>query len=268
MPAPIMTPHALITGASAGIGADLARLLARNGYGVVLVARSPERLEAVAVELRATGAPVLALSIDLSAPGAVASLHEQITKAGLDIEVLVNDAGFGMHGPFIELDPARQLEMIQVNVAALTALTRRFAPDMVRRGHGRILNVASTAAFQPGPLMAVYCATKAYVLSFSEAIREELRGTGVSVTCVAPGATVTRFSEVADMAETRLFRSHTMASVAVAEAAYAAMQNGKALVVPGMRNRLLAMLTRLVPIGATARVARRVLEDVPAAERR
>ena len=261
------TQHALITGASAGIGADLARRFARDGYGLVLVARSPERLEAVASELRAIGVPVLALSIDLSVPGAAATVHDQVTRAGLDIEVLVNDAGFGMHGRFIELDAARQLEMIQVNVAALTALTRRFAPAMVQRGRGRILNVASTAAFQPGPLMAVYCATKAYVLSFSEAIGDELRGTGVSVTCVAPGPTVTRFREVAGMAASKLFRSHTMASASVAEAAYTAMKNGKALVVPGMRNLLLAMIARLAPIGVGARVARHLLENVPAADR-
>ncbi len=254
--------NVLITGASSGIGADLARVFAREGHDLVLVARSRDRLDALARELRdAHGAAARVLPIDLSAPGAAGVVRERVAQEGIDIEVLVNDAGFGMRGPFAELDPARQLEMIQVNLVALTELTRLFVPDMVRRGAGRILNVASTAAFQPGPLMAVYCATKAYVLSLSEALAEELRGSGVTVTCVTPGATETGFGEIAGVSATRLFRSGTMSSRAVAESAYSALNKGVPLVVPGFRNRLLSASVRFLPIPTAARVARSFLEN-------
>jgi short-subunit dehydrogenase len=254
--------NVLITGASSGIGADLARVVAREGHDLVLVARSRDRMDELARELReSTGAVARVLPIDLSVPGAAGTLKEQVTRERLAVDVLVNNAGFGMRGPFIELDPARQLEMIQVNLVALTELTRLFVPDMVRRGAGRILNVASTAAFQPGPLMTVYCATKAYVLSFSEALAEELKGSGVTVTCVAPGATETGFGEIASVSATRLFRSGTMSSRAVAEAAWAATRKGAALVVPGWRNRLLSVSVRFVPTRTAARMARVLLEN-------
>lgn len=201
------------------------------------------------------------MPIDLSVPGAAGAVRGRVAREGVVVDVLVNDAGFGMRGPFVELDPARQLEMIQVNLVALTELTRLFVPDMVRRGAGRILNVASTAAFQPGPLMAVYCATKAYVLSFSEALADELRGSGVTVTCVAPGATATGFGEIAGVTGTRLFRSGTMSSGAVAESAYAATKRGVPLAVPGCRNRVLSASVRFLPIRTAARVARLFLEN-------
>lgn len=252
---------ALITGASSGIGAELARVFAREGHDLILVARSRDRLDALAREIRgAHAATVRVFPTDLSVPGAARALHERVAREGTLVDAIVNDAGFGMRGSFVELDPARQLEMIQVNVVALTELTRLFLPEMVRRGAGRVLNVASTAAFQPGPLMAVYCATKAYVLSFSEALAEEVKGSGVTVTCVAPGATETGFGEIAGVSATRLFRAGTMSSSAVAEAAYAATRKGIALVVPGCRNRLLSASARLVPIATAARVARRLLE--------
>jgi len=261
-PEPRKRSNVLITGASGGIGADLARVFAREGHDLVLVARSRERLDALAREIRdAHGAAARVLPVDLSVPGAAGALHERLAREGVLLDVLVNNAGFGMRGPFVELDPARQLEMIQVNLVALTEITRLFAPDMVRRGAGRILNVASTAAFQPGPLMAVYCATKAYVLSFSEALAEELRDSGVSVTCVAPGATDTGFGEVAGVSTTRLFRSGTMSSRSVAEAAYGAASKGVALVVPGCRNRLLSASVRFLPLRSAARVARHFLEN-------
>ena len=254
--------NVLITGASSGIGADLARVFAREGHDLILVARSRERLDALARELRdAYGATARVVPIDLSVPGAADMVRDRVAQEGIDVDVLVNDAGFGMRGSFVELDPGRQLEMIQVNLVALTQLTRLFVPDMVRRGTGRILNVASTGAFQPGPLMAVYCATKAYVLSFSQALAEELRGSGVTVTCVAPGATETGFGDVAGVSATRLFRSGTMSSSAVAEAAYAATSKGAALAVPGCRNRLLSASVRFLPIPTAARVARLFLEN-------
>ncbi len=260
--APRQHRNVLITGASSGIGAELARVYAREGHDVFLVARCEERLNALARELRRDhGATTRVIPIDLSVSGAPAAVRDRVMAEGVSVDVLVNDAGFGMNGPFIELDAARQLAMLQVNVVALTELTRLFAPEMVRRGGGRILNVASIAAFQPGPGMAVYCATKAYVLSFSEALANELRGSGVTVTCVAPGATESRFASVAGVSESRLFRSGTMKSAEVAEAAYAATMNGKPLVVPGWRNRLLATSARLVPGPTAARVSRFFVES-------
>ncbi len=253
--------NVLVTGASSGIGADLARVFAREGYDLVLVARSRDRLDALARELQdAHGATARVVPIDLSVAGAARAVRERVAREGVEIDVLVNDAGFGVRGPFVDLDPARQMEMIQVNLVALTELTRLFVPDMVQRHAGRILNVASTAAFQPGPLMAVYFATKAYVLSFSEALAEELRGSGVTVTCVAPGATETGFGEIAGVSATRLFRSGTMSSSA-AEAAYAAANKGTTLAVPGCRNRILSASVRFLPISTAARVARRLMEN-------
>jgi short-subunit dehydrogenase len=254
--------NVLITGASSGIGARLSRVFAREGHDLVLVARTRERLDALARELReAHGTTARVIAMDLSVPGAPGAVRDRLAADSVEIDVLVNDAGFGMSGPFVELDAARQVALIQVNIVALTELTRLFAPDMVRRGAGRILNVASIAAFQPGPWMAVYCATKAYVLSFSEALSVELRDTGVTVTCVAPGATESGFSATAGVSASRLFRMGTMSSSAVAEAAYAATMRGRTLVVPGWRNRILASTARLVSGATAARVSRFLVED-------
>ncbi len=252
----------LVTGASSGIGADFARVFAGEGRDLVLVARSEAALRELARDLgERHGVKVHALALDLAAPGAARQLHSRVREMGLAVETLVNDAGFGMHGEFVSLDAGRQTEMMQLNVVALTELCRLFAPEMVRRGGGGILNVASTAAFQPGPLMAVYCATKAYVLSFSEALADELRPSGVAVTCLCPGPTRTRFGDAAGVSSARLFRaSEPMASLAVAEAGHAALRRRARLAVPGLRNRLLAASVRLVPISAAARVARRFLE--------
>jgi hypothetical protein len=252
----------LVTGASSGIGADLARLFAREGRQLVLVARSRERLETLSRELEEEhGIVARVLASDLASPGTAEAIHRELEAQGVLVDTLVNDAGFGMHGPFVELDAARQSQMVQVNAISLTEMCRLFAPGMVRRGHGRILNVASTAAFQPGPLMAVYCATKAYVLSFSEALANELRGAGVTVTCLCPGATETRFADAAGVSVARLFRAGAvMPSMAVAEAGHSALSRGADLEVPGFRNRLLAASVRLVPTRAAAGLARRFLE--------
>jgi uncharacterized protein len=165
----------------------------------------------------------------------------------VQIDVLVNNAGFGLHGSFAELPLDRQLQMIQLNITALTDLTRRFLPGMLQRGRGGVLNVASTAGFQPGPLMAVYYATKAYVLSFSEALAEEVAGTALRISCLAPGATATEFADVAGMQKTRLFRAGAMNAVEVARAGYDGWQRGKVLVIPGVTNRLGAFSVRLAP---------------------
>src|SRR5258708_3236253 len=190
-------PLALVTGASGGIGAALARELARHGYDLVLAARGVAAMEALAVELRQSGTAATVIAADLSRPGPAASLADEIAGRGLAIDVLVNNAGLGAAGRFARCDPARIGDMLQVNIVALTELTRLLLPGMIARGHGRVLLVASVAGFQPGPYMAAYFASKAYVLSLGEALAYELRGTGISVTVLCPGATATDFFAVA-----------------------------------------------------------------------
>jgi short-subunit dehydrogenase len=192
-----LRPVAVVTGASSGIGSDLARELARDGYDLVLVARRAEPMERLAEELKAYGSSAIVIAADLSKPGAATSLAGELDSLGLAVDVLINNAGVGGHGRFDCTDFVRLGEMLQLNVVALTELTRLLLPGMVARRRGRVMLVASTAAFQPGPQMAVYCATKAYVLSFGEAIAYELKGTGVTITTLCPGATATEFSRAA-----------------------------------------------------------------------
>lgn len=250
-------PTALVTGASSGIGLDLARILAEHGHDLVLVARSAGTLEQIAAELSSRhGISATALPTDLSDPGAPRALYDLLAARGVVVDILINNAGFGLLGRFDQSDERRLLEMIQVNVAALTELTRLFLPGMIQRNRGRIMNVASTAAFQPGPLMAVYYATKAYVLSLTEAIADELRDTNVTLTTLCPGPTRTNFGVVAHMLETHL--AHTpfmMTSEEVARQGYAAMMRGKRTVVTGRFNRLGAFSTRLVPRRLATRIA-------------
>lgn len=253
----------LVTGASSGIGADLARAFARSGRDLALVARSRERLEELARELVAAhGVHVRVVVSDLASPGAAGAIEAELRSDGLEVDTLVNNAGFGLRGSFVELDPGGQRDMIQVNVGALTELCRVFAQDMVRRGTGEILNVAGLAGVMPGPGMAVYCATKAYVLSFTQALASELRGTGVTVTCLSPGPTETRFGDTAGFAALRLFRvSAPMSSGRVAAAGLSALERGADLEVPGWRNRLLAASVRLVSTRTAAAIARHMLES-------
>src|SRR6266851_6869234 len=186
-------PLALVTGASGGIGAALARELARHGHDLVLAARGVAAMEALAVELREGGAGATVIAADLARPGAAASLADEIAQRGFAIDALVNNAGLGAAGRFDRCDPVRIGEILQVNIVALTELTRLLLPGMIARGHGRVMLVASVAGFQPGPRMAAYFASKAYVLSLGEALAYELRGTGISVTVLCPGATATNF---------------------------------------------------------------------------
>jgi short-subunit dehydrogenase len=245
----------LITGASSGIGRELARLFAADGARLVLVARSQDRLRELAAELAANhGAEAHVVPADLSRLASPGEVVEALAQRHLDVDVLVNNAGFGAHGSIAELGAERQLAMIDVNVAALTQLTALLLPGMLARRRGAILNVASTAAFQPGPNQAVYCATKAYVLSFTEALAEEVRGSGVKVSCLAPGATDTGFAAQADMAATRLFRGGVMDAARVARAGHDGLRHGKTLIVPGLRNRLLAFAVRLSPRVLVTRV--------------
>lgn len=247
---------ALVTGASSGIGAELARLLAQGRHDLVLVARQTRRLEELAQDLRQRfGIRATVMSKDLSAPAAAEEVYAQVQREGIQVDVLVNNAGFAVYGLFAGNSLESELQMIQVNLVALTSLTKLFLRGMVERGHGKILNVGSTGSFEPVPLASVYGATKAYILSFSEAIAEELRGTGVTVTALCPGATATEFAARADLAGARLFRSGVMSAREVALVGYRALMRGQTTVVAGLANKALIFSLRLAPRAAVARIA-------------
>lgn len=255
-----MTTTALITGASSGIGRDLAHEHARRQGDLVLVARRRDRLETLADDLRGRhGVDVVVLAGDLTQPGAVPALHAKVEKLGLKVDVLVNNAGFGGLGRFVEQDADRLADMVQLNIHALTGLTHTFLPAMVARGRGRVLNVASTAAFMPGPTQAVYFATKAYVLSFTEALAVELAGTGVTATALCPGPTTTEFARRANAADRRMFRTATATSADVASFGYRSMEAGRTVAVHGLGNRLLVLLTRGMPRSLVAKMVGRVM---------
>jgi short-subunit dehydrogenase len=249
---------ALITGASGGIGYELAKLFARDSYNLVLVARSADKLAQLASELeKAYQIRATVVAIDLSQQNGPDQVFAVTQNAGIEVDVLVNNAGFGQFGFYVETDLQEELGQIQLNIVSLTHLTKLYVRPMVERRHGRILNVASTAAFQPGPLMAVYYATKAYVLSFSEALSNELRGTGVTVTCLCPGPTATEFVKRASM---DMMKTPYMDAKTVAEIGYRAMLKGRPTVIAGKMNWLVAQSTRLAPRAWTAAIARKLQE--------
>ena len=246
----------LVTGASSGIGRELAHCFARDGHTCVLLARREDALRTLADTLRSTyGVEASVLPADLSAPDAADAIEAELRERALSVDVLVNNAGFGTRGPFAEADAEQQVNMVRVNVTALTHLTRLLLPDMLTRSRGGVLNVASTAAFQAGPNMSVYYATKAYVLSFSEGLAEEVADRGVTVTCLAPGPTRTPFVDKAGMNDTALLRvSAPMTAEAVARAGHDGFRNGETLVVPGWPNKIGAFLTRFAPRPLTRKV--------------
>jgi hypothetical protein len=253
-----MSKLALVTGASGGIGLEFARLLAGDGYDLALVARSAEKLEALAKQLRvAAGIRVEAIAMDLSSPDAARAVAQRVPRC----DVLINNAGFANNGRFDTLSFEDVRSEIALDVGVLTELTHAYLPGMIARGAGRILNVASTAAFLPGPFMAVYYAAKAYVLSFSEALWEELRGTGVSMTCLAPGATASGFQARAGVENTPLMRLPLANAAAVAVAGYRGMMRGKRLVVPGLTNNIVALCVRCVPRRLLLSVSRKLVEN-------
>ncbi|GGO32480.1 SDR family NAD(P)-dependent oxidoreductase [Deinococcus humi] len=253
------TSTALVTGASSGIGKGIARQLAAYGANLILVARSEGKLRALADELsRQHGVRADVIAADLSHPEAGQRLEDEVGARGLQVDLLVNNAGFGGFSEFFQQDPNEINEMIAVNVTILTDLTRRFLPPMLERGRGRVLNVASTAGFIPGPLMAVYYATKAYVLSFSEAVNEELRGTGLSVTALCPGPVDTGFQDVATLNESRLMSGLTRLAVldveTVARIGVDAMLRGQGVAVAGVANRMQVSAFRMLPRAVAARI--------------
>ncbi len=254
---------ALVTGASAGIGIDLAECFARDGYELIIAARTESALKAVGERISNTHrVKVTAITCDLEEIGGGAKLAAEIARRGLSVDVLVNNAGFGHAGGFAWEPIAPQLGMIDLNVRALTELTHIYWKRMLDRGQGGVLNVASTAAFQPGPLMAVYYASKAYVLSFSEALWEEARGTGVHVSCLCPGPTASKFRDRAGTGKTRLGKTMAvMPSMPVAEAGYQGFVQNKRVVVTGGRNKLLVGATRMLPRTAVLRTVRRMQEQ-------
>jgi uncharacterized protein len=249
--------RSLVTGASSGIGEVFARELAARRSDLVLAARTQEKLESLAAELRSSaGVAVQVIAIDLAEPGAGRRLADQLRRSGLQIDVLINNAGFGLHAPMREADPDRLSQQVQLNVAALTDLTAALLPGMLERDRGAIVNVASTAAFQPVPYMAVYGATKAYVLSFSEALWAETRSTNVRVTALCPGATDTSFFAVAGE-DAQVGRRMTPEQVVAA--AFRALERRRPSVVTGLQNRMVANSGRLAPRAMVARIAERTM---------
>jgi uncharacterized protein len=252
-----MNEWALITGSSMGIGYELAKVFAANKFNLVLVARNEARLKQVADDLRARhGIETKILAKDLSLASAPQEIFDVLRDT--PISVLVNNAGFGWRGPFAECDLQHEaLEMMHVNMDSLVALTRLFVPPMLSRQNGRILNVASTAAFQPGPFANIYFATKAFVLSFSHALAEELEGTGVTVTALCPGSTRTEFFERAKMQNFRRDGLMMDAGV-VAQSGYHGLMRGKRVVIPGALNKATAILANFMPTRVTTRIVRKI----------
>jgi len=248
--------HVLITGASEGMGREFARIFAKEGYSLVLVARDRVRLTEIADELSAAyGTKVQTIPKDLSVSTAADELKAELDQQGITIEILINNAGSGIHGFFHEADLKATEAMLALNMVTPTSLTRLFLTSMVRNGHGKILNVSSTAAFQPGPLMACYFASKAYVLSFTEALANELSGSGVTITAFCPGPTRTQFQKRAKTEDIRE-NAFSMDAVTAVRMAYEGLMKGKKFIVPGFFNKLLALMVRLSLKSVVIRVTR------------
>ena len=259
LPPPDPDSTCLVTGASSGIGADIARSLAARGHGVTLVARRTERLEKLAAELRdRDGARVETVGCDLGHADARQRMRAEIGERGLTVEVLANNAGFGTAGRFDRLDLERELDMVRLNVEAVVDLCGRYVPELVRRGRGAVLNVASTAAFQPLPRQATYAASKAFVLAFTDALHEDLAGTGVTATTLCPGPAKTEFMANAGIDWEGLPDFLWSESAAVAEAAVRGLERGRRVVVPGALNRAGAIGGQHAPRGLLLRVAGKV----------
>ncbi|MBI1920416.1 MAG: SDR family oxidoreductase [Geobacter sp.] len=254
----------LVTGATSGIGYALSRRFAADGFSLVMVARDARRLEEISEEFRRNYSVETHWIVkDLAAPEAAQEIFDESRSNKIHVDILVNNAGFNEHGSFVETDHRQELRMIQVHIAALTSLTKLFLPAMVQRKQGGILNVGSTGSFAPVPLDAVYCASKAYILSFTEALADELRGSGVKVTALCPGATETQFASRANMEGTRIFQGRLMDAETVAEAGYRALLRGNTRIVPGFANKATIASLRFLPRDMVARIGRWMMSQKP-----
>jgi short-subunit dehydrogenase len=255
--------YALITGASSGIGYEFAKLFARDGKNIVVVARSQDKLEELKREIENKfGTSVKVLVKDLSNPISPQEIYSELEKDNFNVDVLINNAGFSVYGVFSETELQKELEMIQVNIASLVHLTKLFLSKMLERKSGKILNVASTGGFIPAPFHAVYCASKGFVIDFSEALANELQGTGVSVTCLCPGATKTLFWDRGNYGNARAAKMKMHDAAVPAEAGYTALGKGKVLAIPGLQYKLLPYLCRILPRKAQIRMMRWSAERV------
>ena len=247
----------LITGATSGIGYELSKIFAQNGYNLVLVARNTQRLEHIAKDFKSEyNVKVEIISKDLSLTMSPEEIFDELQVKSIHIDILVNNAGFNEYGPFFKTDIKKELQMIQVNIVSLVHLTKLFLPDMLKYKYGKILNVGSTGSFTPGPLNAVYCATKAYVLSFSDAIAEELEGTDVTVTTLCPGPTKTEFAQRARIEDTKLFSGSIMDPGKVAEIGYKALMERRRIAIAGIANRFGVFSLRFIPRNALTKIVK------------
>ncbi len=252
----------LITGATTGIGYELARLFAMNGYNLVIIARNRAQLERLQKQWENEFSVKIHVIVkDLSKQSAIEEIMDSLEEHNIDIDILINNAGFGLFGPFIETPIEQELEMIQVNIVALTYLTKCLIPKMLRKKRGKILNVASIAAFQSGPLMSVYYATKAYVLSFSEALTNELAEHGILVSVLCPGPTHTQFEKRANLEQSKLFQRNVMNPEEVAKIAFRQFMKGKTMIVPGATNWILVRSTRLLPRKMVTGIVRKIQSE-------
>ena len=255
--------YALVTGASSGIGYEIAKLLAKDGKDIVVVARSKDKLEELKSEVESKhGTKVRVLTKDLSDPKAPVEIFSELEKENIGVDVLVNNAGYGVYGMFLETDLREELDMIQVNAVSLMQLTKLFLKGMVKDKSGYILNAASLCAFLPTPLEAVYCSTKSFVLHFSEALANELQGTGVSVTCLCVGLAETEFHKRAHMDNCRATKRKMMDAATVAEAGYKALKKGKLIEIPGLIYKFAPWFARFAPRKVVTRVVRSQHEPV------
>lgn len=255
---------ALITGATRGLGYEFSKLFASNGTDLFLTARNSERLDSICRDLSERySVNVDYIAVDLSQPMAANKIIEELNKKKLEINILVNNAGFNVYGEFNKTSLSDELEMIQLNLVSLTILTKLLLPNMIKKGSGKILNIGSTGSFVPGPLNAVYCATKAFVLSFSEAIAEELSGTGVTCTVLCPGATKTEFANRAGMENVKLFKipGAVMNANVVAKIGYNALFKGKRQITPGFSNKLLVLSTYFTPRTIMAKLTKTLMSQ-------